>query len=61
VGTVFCVNRIFLNKCIDKVNNINYSINHIIPIEIIGIKTNISITNKIIRIIDVVINSLIEI
>ncbi|ALB44654.1 hypothetical protein B0H39_005793 [Clostridium beijerinckii] len=61
MGTVFCVNRIFLNKCIDKVNNINYSINHIIPIEIIGIKTNISITNKIIRIIDVVINSLIEI
>ncbi|AVK48179.1 hypothetical protein AXY43_09135 [Clostridium sp. MF28] len=61
MGTVFYVNRIFLNKCIDKVNNINYSINHIIPIEIIGIKTNISITNKIIRIIDVVINSLIEI
>ena len=61
MGTVFFVNGIFLNKCIDKVNNINYSINHINPIEIIGIETNISITNKIIRIIDVVINSLIEI
>lgn len=61
MGTVFYVNGILLNKCIDKVNNINYSIKHINPIEIIGIKTNISITNKIIRIIDVVINSLIEI
>ncbi|NRT79490.1 hypothetical protein [Clostridium beijerinckii] len=61
MGTVFYVNGIFLNKCIDKVNNINYSIYHIIPIEIIGIKTNMSITNKIIRIIDAVINSLIEI
>ncbi|NRW83851.1 hypothetical protein DFH73_002306 [Clostridium beijerinckii] len=28
----------FLNKYIDKVNNINYSINHIIPIEIMGIE-----------------------
>lgn len=50
-----------MNKCIDKVDNINYSINHINPIEIIGIKTNMSITNKIIRIIDVAINFLIEI
>lgn len=61
MGIMLVFDGIFLNKCIDKANNINYSINHINPIEIIGIKTNISITNKIIRIIDVVINSLIEI
>ncbi|CUU50141.1 conserved protein of unknown function [Clostridium beijerinckii] len=36
--TVYFGNGIFLNKCIDKVDNINYSINQINPIEIIGIK-----------------------